>query len=195
MVAWATSTLDWYWATLGRAGVAAAFLVTLLVLTLFMVAAARLVGAWRGPSGNQTNEARSFLSNAIVVAGQGDKLPEFRGRFVENGRDATFYVEYSSSRGGMGRSVQWTDLRKVPVCERSRFSRGEEIDFPLVTQCEVEGKPRWRFGPPRRDDLPNRPSDLLNPDTPFKGRVIALTADDREQHCYFIAKTDESGRP
>src|SRR3954453_17693225 len=175
IVAWATTTLGWYWSTLGLAGAAAAFLITLLVLAFFMNAIARFLRAWRGQPEGQV-QSQCFLSNAIIVGGEKakvegekDRPPEFRALPAENGRNVTFHIEYSFSFGGIGRSNQWTRPSSVLAHELSRFSRGEEINFPLVSQCEVHDKLRWRFGPPRHDDLPNQPRDLLNLGTCFRG--------------------------
>lgn len=129
----------------------------------------------------------SFLSDAIVVDGDGSKPPSYRARFARNGRDGAFYIEVSYYVGMYGSG--WTQTWKKLMLNTRRFSVGEMIDFPLVRRISSAEGTRWFWGSPPQEATDEPPVGMLNERCSCRGRVTFLSTDDTEEHCYFVLTT------
>ena len=133
------------------------------------------------------------LQHAIVVAGDGNRPPEFRARFAVNGKDGIFYLEQSMAVGGIGTSGMWTLPRKIEVARQDRFAPGITIDFPIFGRFEHDREGTMYFFGSRLDLVEGYPRDSLNPLSHYQGRITFQSDGGAEQHCYFIVATGNQG--
>jgi hypothetical protein len=116
-----------------------------------------------------------------------NRPPEYRARFVRNGSNALFYVEYS-----MSSPTGWTQPRKIKTFDVERFAAGQIVSFPIAQICQTKEGVRWCIGLPVEDAKEGVLRDMLNSQAHYRGRVTLLTKDNLTQHCYFILATNEN---
>lgn len=180
VLAWLTNQV----APIAAYGLAAPIIVgfALACLALLALAAIGLVGARIfGP--RTSKPGNQYLSDAIVVSGHGNAAPSFCARFARNGREAVFYIEFSSYYPGSAGG--WTSPITIRVASASRFTQGETITFPLMRSVETREGVRWQFGEAMQDGFPVH---MIGGDRFYRGRVKCLSADDVAQSCYFFAR-------
>jgi hypothetical protein len=133
LIAWASTTWDWYWSTLHWAGIAIAFLLALLVFALcaFLF---RLTFPSKAPM---------YLKEAFVYSGSSEHslLPRYWAKLARGFDDASVYVDYQYFIG-----PAWTQPTRITLSKLGKMAREQTIDLVLMSSFEREGNKLWRWG-------------------------------------------------
>jgi hypothetical protein len=191
LAAWMSSTWAWYWTTFSWAGIAIAFLVSWIVLTLGFFLSGLAVRAWRGldikPSRSPTAATNSFVRDAEIRSRMVPPatIPRFVATFIRSGKKARLFVEDryyvpSIGIGGLAHTPQ------ILLDEITDFIVGTTMDIQLFVQRESDGRRIWQWGP--------RPTNLQDAKTYFpigashQGRLVLVCDDEPHEYFYFISE-------
>jgi hypothetical protein len=165
MVAWATSTYDWYWSTFQWAGIAAAFLLAWLVLSVGFFLFAHAVRAWRCDSNRPS--APSALEREAASGGSESQSKRtcslVSGIRLSRAEDVTsrWFLSFQAGRPigrlTVGLELQfytvrprkWGGRTKHVVLSRDGVIEGQTFSLQVVDDrpCVGEGRaPHWNIG-------------------------------------------------
>lgn len=163
--------------------IAAGIALFLVVTTLRHLRSPAMVGAAAQRANalapvSDTTLARMMRDAGVYSERTDAELPKYTATFAKTGKNARFYVEYSFFPRAMG-PHGWTQQRRVFLEEREHYARGEQITIQIFFERKVGDTPGFGFGKGEHD--------WMNPNTDYRGRIVALDESGSEEYTYFLA--------
>lgn len=181
MLAWASSTWNWYWVTYSWAGVAFAFLVSWIgfALGFFVISLARHV--WRSGSfwnskaslEMQPAAALDFVKNISIYTDSPDTPALFRGTASKNLERIKIFLDYSVYFKSVTHAG-WTQPSRVVLAAFEPFEK--EIRYEATVVSRIENIIAWGNNPGDKDTIYGQKN---------RARLV-FAALEKEQYFYFM---------
>jgi hypothetical protein len=181
VLAWMSTTWNWYWATFSWAGVAIAFLICWVALTGGFFLSGLAVSAWRDGKSNARTGGNNleFVKNIVINANSPDAPALFSGTASDTFDKITLFLDYSAHITGFG-IIAWSERRRIKLDSFDPFEKGIRYEAAIFSRTlDADGKTvvlNWG------NNTGN--TEIITSDK-YRAR-LAFTVSGNEQYFYFI---------